>query len=51
MVDFCAFARDAWSSLGEMSKENAMAAYVDEMKNVAQKVCIQLISFIYFSLR
>uniref|UniRef100_A0A3Q3VS40 ACB domain-containing protein n=1 Tax=Mola mola TaxID=94237 RepID=A0A3Q3VS40_MOLML len=43
--------KDAWSSLGEMSKENAMAAYVDEMKKVAQKVCIQLISFIYFSLK
>ncbi|XP_047465815.1 acyl-CoA-binding domain-containing protein 4 isoform X2 [Mugil cephalus] len=29
---------DAWSRLGEMSKENAMAAYVDEMKKVAQEV-------------
>ncbi|CAJ1080570.1 acyl-CoA-binding domain-containing protein 4 [Xyrichtys novacula] len=29
---------DAWSSLGEMSSENAMAAYVDEMKKVAQEV-------------
>lgn len=30
--------RDAWSSLGEMSRESAMAAYVNEMKNVAQEV-------------
>ncbi|XP_053197282.1 acyl-CoA-binding domain-containing protein 4 [Scomber japonicus] len=29
---------DAWSRLGEMSRENAMAAYVDEMKKVAQEV-------------
>ncbi|XP_039978970.1 acyl-CoA-binding domain-containing protein 4 isoform X2 [Xiphias gladius] len=29
---------DAWSRLGEMSSESAMAAYVDEMKNVAQEV-------------
>lgn len=29
---------DAWSSLGEMSSESAMAAYVDEMKKVAQEV-------------
>ncbi|XP_019126928.1 acyl-CoA-binding domain-containing protein 4 isoform X2 [Larimichthys crocea] len=29
---------DAWSRLGEMSSENAMAAYVDEMKKVAQEV-------------
>lgn len=26
--------RDAWNSLGEMSKEEAMASYVDEMKLV-----------------
>ncbi|XP_034717252.1 acyl-CoA-binding domain-containing protein 4 isoform X2 [Etheostoma cragini] len=29
---------DAWRRLGEMSRERAMAAYVDEMKNVAQEV-------------
>ncbi|XP_060950678.1 acyl-CoA-binding domain-containing protein 4 [Limanda limanda] len=29
---------DAWSHLGEMSSESAMAAYVDEMKKVAQEV-------------
>ncbi|XP_034564075.1 acyl-CoA-binding domain-containing protein 4 isoform X2 [Notolabrus celidotus] len=29
---------DAWSSLGGMSTESAMAAYVDEMKKVAQEV-------------
>uniref|UniRef100_A0A674B738 Acyl-CoA binding domain containing 4 n=1 Tax=Salmo trutta TaxID=8032 RepID=A0A674B738_SALTR len=29
---------DAWSRLGEMSSEIAMAAYVDEMKKVAQEV-------------
>ncbi|XP_030321762.1 acyl-CoA-binding domain-containing protein 4 isoform X1 [Calypte anna] len=29
---------DAWHSLGKMSKEEAMAAYVAEMKKVAQKV-------------
>ncbi|XP_075889762.1 acyl-CoA-binding domain-containing protein 4 isoform X2 [Nelusetta ayraudi] len=29
---------DAWSSLGGMSKESAMAAYVHEMKKVAQEV-------------
>ncbi|XP_066519859.1 LOW QUALITY PROTEIN: acyl-CoA-binding domain-containing protein 4 [Hoplias malabaricus] len=29
---------DAWNRLGEMSQENAMAAYVDEMKKVAQEV-------------
>ncbi|CAK6966788.1 acyl-CoA-binding domain-containing protein 4 isoform X1 [Scomber scombrus] len=29
---------DAWSRLGEMSRESAMAAYVDEMKKVAQEV-------------
>lgn len=26
--------RDSWNSLGDMSKEEAMAAYVDEMKLV-----------------
>lgn len=30
--------RDAWSRLGELSSEGAMAAYVDEMKKVAQEV-------------
>lgn len=30
------FPRDAWSALGNMSKEEAMIAYVDEMK----KVCL-----------
>lgn len=30
--------RDAWHSLGRMSREEAMAAYVAEMKKVAQKV-------------
>ncbi|KAL7857106.1 hypothetical protein SRHO_G00160050 [Serrasalmus rhombeus] len=29
---------DAWNRLGDMSRENAMAAYVDEMKKVAQEV-------------
>ncbi|KAL6475203.1 hypothetical protein MHYP_G00162430 [Metynnis hypsauchen] len=29
---------DAWNRLGDMSCENAMAAYVDEMKKVAQEV-------------
>uniref|UniRef100_A0A3Q2CRQ2 Acyl-CoA binding domain containing 4 n=1 Tax=Cyprinodon variegatus TaxID=28743 RepID=A0A3Q2CRQ2_CYPVA len=29
---------DAWSRLGEMSQETAMAAYVEEMKKVAQEV-------------
>ncbi|XP_070707763.1 acyl-CoA-binding domain-containing protein 4 [Pempheris klunzingeri] len=29
---------DAWSRLGEMSRERAMGAYVDEMKKVAQEV-------------
>ncbi|XP_047234030.1 acyl-CoA-binding domain-containing protein 4 isoform X3 [Girardinichthys multiradiatus] len=29
---------DAWSRLGEMSRESAMAAYVEEMKKVAQEV-------------
>ncbi|XP_029953409.1 acyl-CoA-binding domain-containing protein 4-like [Salarias fasciatus] len=29
---------DAWSRLGQMSSESAMAAYVDEMKKVAQEV-------------
>ncbi|XP_073684423.1 acyl-CoA-binding domain-containing protein 4 isoform X2 [Garra rufa] len=29
---------DAWIQLGDMSQEKAMAAYVDEMKKVAQKV-------------
>lgn len=39
MLDFSSSSvRDAWSSLGEMSKANAMAAYVDEMKNIAQEV-------------
>uniref|UniRef100_A0A673LPF0 Acyl-CoA binding domain containing 4 n=1 Tax=Sinocyclocheilus rhinocerous TaxID=307959 RepID=A0A673LPF0_9TELE len=29
---------DAWNQLGEMSRESAMAAYVDEMKEAAQEV-------------
>uniref|UniRef100_A0A671NND2 Acyl-CoA binding domain containing 4 n=1 Tax=Sinocyclocheilus anshuiensis TaxID=1608454 RepID=A0A671NND2_9TELE len=29
---------DAWNQLGDMSRESAMAAYVDEMKEVAQEV-------------
>ncbi|KAL2078619.1 hypothetical protein ACEWY4_026304 [Coilia grayii] len=29
---------DAWNRLGDMSSETAMAAYVDEMKRVAQEV-------------
>ncbi|XP_039360246.1 acyl-CoA-binding domain-containing protein 4 isoform X1 [Mauremys reevesii] len=29
---------DAWNRLGKMSKEEAMAAYISEMKKVAQKV-------------
>jgi len=28
------FPRDAWSALGDMSKEEAMIAYVEEMKKV-----------------
>lgn len=32
------FPRDAWNSLGKMSREEAMAAYIAEMKLVAQKV-------------
>uniref|UniRef100_A0A8C0ENQ0 ACB domain-containing protein n=1 Tax=Bubo bubo TaxID=30461 RepID=A0A8C0ENQ0_BUBBB len=35
--------RDAWHSLGRMSKEEAMAAYVAEMKKVAQKVIIDTV--------
>ena len=39
--------RDAWSHLGEMSSESAMAAYVDEMKKIAQEVRTDLfISYI-----
>ena len=30
--------RDAWNSLGQMSREEAMSAYITEMKLVAQKV-------------
>lgn len=30
--------RDAWNSLGKMSREEAMSAYITEMKLVAQKV-------------
>lgn len=33
---FCV--RDAWKQLGDMNQETAMAAYVEEMKKVAQKV-------------
>ncbi|XP_067225582.1 acyl-CoA-binding domain-containing protein 4 isoform X2 [Chanodichthys erythropterus] len=29
---------DAWNQLGDMNRESAMAAYVDEMKKVAQEV-------------
>lgn len=32
------FPRDAWSALGEMSKEEAMIAYVEEMKKVTLAV-------------
>ncbi|XP_059937975.1 acyl-CoA-binding domain-containing protein 4 isoform X3 [Mesoplodon densirostris] len=32
------FPRDAWNSLGEMSREQAMSAYITEMKLVAQRV-------------
>lgn len=35
------FPRDAWSALGNMSKEEAMIAYVDEMK----KVCLLMREF------
>lgn len=28
--------RDAWSSLGDMTKEEAMIAYVEEMKKVGE---------------
>lgn len=47
-VCMCVCVRDAWSRLGEMSKENAMAAYVDEMKKVAQEVRHTFYKFIYF---
>ncbi|XP_043911063.1 acyl-CoA-binding domain-containing protein 4 isoform X4 [Protopterus annectens] len=30
--------RDAWNKLGDMSKEDAMKAYVEDMKRVAQEV-------------
>lgn len=30
--------REAWNSLGQMSREEAMSAYITEMKLVAQKV-------------
>lgn len=30
--------RDAWNSLGKMSRGEAMSAYISEMKLVAQKV-------------
>lgn len=32
--------RDAWNRLGKMSREEAMFAYITEMKVVAQKVGI-----------
>lgn len=32
------FPRDAWSALGDMSKEEAMIAYVEEMKKVGLPV-------------
>lgn len=35
---FWSCVRDAWNQLGDMSRESAMAAYVDEMKKVAQEV-------------
>lgn len=39
LTTLCAlFPRDAWNSLGKMSREEAMAAYIAEMKLVAQKV-------------
>ena len=38
MLCFGAF-RDAWNSLGDMAKEEAMAAYVDEMKLVTIGLC------------
>lgn len=41
----CVCVRDAWIRLGEMSSENAMAAYVEEMKKVAQEVHDRFISF------
>lgn len=51
VIEFsCSCVRDAWSSLGEMSRESAMAAYVDEMKKVAQEVRDRLISLTYFSI-
>lgn len=37
-IFFWSCVRDAWNQLGDMSRENAMAAYVDEMKKVAQEV-------------
>lgn len=44
LIDFSSLCvRDAWSSLGEMSKESAMAAYVHEMKKVAQEVLLKLL--------
>lgn len=35
LFDVC---RDAWNKLGQMSQEDAMCAYIREMKKVAQKV-------------
>lgn len=32
------FGRDAWNRLGKMTKEEAMAAYIEEMKKSAKKV-------------
>jgi hypothetical protein len=32
--------RDAWSSLGDMTKEEAMIAYVEEMKKVGKVIHI-----------
>uniref|UniRef100_A0A663MVX7 Acyl-CoA binding domain containing 4 n=1 Tax=Athene cunicularia TaxID=194338 RepID=A0A663MVX7_ATHCN len=41
--DIVPVSQDAWHSLGRMSKEEAMAAYVAEMKKVAQKVIIDTV--------
>lgn len=49
MGDVCVCVRDAWSQLGDMSSERAMAAYVDEMKKVAQEVHDTFTAFIYLN--
>ena len=40
-VLFCS--RDAWNKLGDMSKEEAMNCYVDELKNVCGSVYVVIL--------